>query len=45
MWGGKPINFHCHLSESHVLQLDLAGNLIEESNQPVNHSGVPLCLR
>ena len=43
LWG-KPVGFYCHLSETHVLKLDLNGNLIEEINQPVNHGGARLTL-
>lgn len=37
IWG-KPVGFYCHLSENHVLKLDLAGRVLDDTDQEVVHS-------
>jgi len=43
IWG-KPVGFYCHLSENHVLKLDLDGNVIEDINKEVPHGGATLSI-
>jgi len=43
IWG-KPVSFHCHVTEDHVLKFDLDGNLIENIAKNVDHGMATISL-